>query len=1325
LELNDGPNASFLLSNINKVLVAVTEHGSASDGDDGDVSEYEQDANIVELPYLATNSTFNELVIALITSKHDIQRQMQSATQSIAHTSSSSDGALLVTQSTTSKASLSSSFASSYHSLVSALLLSVQSQYKHSQRQAEIALHRERVAAGQEMDENPSKAATPTPASAPATSDALIIEETKVSEEALDASQLTYINTKVKALIHTLNQMKKRRQHATSSEEAAAVGASYRFHLTSLRNLLPLLDQAILLSERSLASLLRLHRSYLKMLHVLLYVLSKILARGFCRRPDEPDDDGEDDQQGSTEEMEGTGMGDGEGNKDVSDQITDEEQLLGTKDQLEDEQKQDQADPSNQQQQKEQNMDEGVEMEADFDGEMHDMPDEGEGETDDKDEDQKEELDREMGDLGDKQDVVDEKLWEDSDDDEDQSDEEKQKKKDEAKYEKNAPMEGADPNEDEIMAKQDDDEEEQQQPQSDKKDQKQPPQSEDEGAEEEPQPEPSGEEGEQAKDDDDSENEEEQPEGPINEDREDKVEESHGIDPLANMPDDLKLDEDEKDEGHEQEDGGEDDEQEDEDAAMDEGEELDPAKKAELESEQNQNQNEDEDANQPDHDDDGTGEDTGVEQEKNELDEQQDENPDEADQAEEQAQNTVEAPEAPDQADDESKEDENQEPDVERPDKHLDSDADKQHGTHRVAGGEQGNAGIDEQQEDEEGEREKAPPKAPNETDQDDDPNSSQQKADEQTLDQSNAHDADHGTESEYQPQSTQSHPASQPDTDQSKKKKRKDAQRQAPNPFKSLGDANKKWQERLKILDSKDEEAEDEDDTQLEEEDADHADEGEDEGTLDGTVENVSEKQKADGQMLGPVEQKLDAEETPNIKPDQEEEEDAVMKEDQQEPEEEEQETFDQPDPNEQMKPTDDDDDDTKKKDKRDQSKNRKRGGANKLDPSRMMEQPEQEDEEMSDDADEQQFDPYHIPSDDEDDGKNVESRIGAMADLPAAAAAAADSIHDPDDPERQAYLQRLRDDLDAALQTWETSSSSSSSASSDSTRAHALWSHLTELTHDLSSSLCESLRMILEPMLATKLRGDYKHGKRINIKKIIPYIASSFRKDKIWLKRTKPTKRTYQVLIAIDDSQSMRQHKAARLALEAMTLLCKALSQLEVGEISVASFGSAVQMLHPFHQPFTDESGAFALSHFQFDQSITRWPDLLESTVRILEEAKSNVGASSSSASSLEHHQLVFLISDARVQQDRELVAKWTREALSRKQLLVLIIVESGSEKDSILETKTVSYPNGKLTITNYLDEFPFPYYIILRDIQSLPEIVADALRQWFELMRATHSV
>ncbi len=233
--------------------------------------------------------------------------------------------------------------------------------------------------------------------------------------------------------------------------------------------------------------------------------------------------------------------------------------------------------------------------------------------------------------------------------------------------------------------------------------------------------------------------------------------------------------------------------------------------------------------------------------------------------------------------------------------------------------------------------------------------------------------------------------------------------------------------------------------------------------------------------------------------------------------------------------------------------------------------------------------------------------------------------------------------------------------------------------------------------------------------MKKVIPYIASQFRKDKIWLRRTKPSKRQYQIMIAIDDSESMQSNGAGRLALEALTTLCKALTQLEVGQIAVVSFGEDVRLLHPFDQPFTEQAGAYTLSSFTFKQTKTQWPRFLETAVSLLDHAKADSPASAGD----ESLQLMFVISDARVQQDRETVARFAREAAEKKQLLVLMVIDSTVPNQSILALKSVTYPNGKIKVVEYLDNFPFPYYIILKHINAMPEIIADALRQWFELI------
>lgn len=152
----------------------------------------------------------------------------------------------------------------------------------------------------------------------------------------------------------------------------------------------------------------------------------------------------------------------------------------------------------------------------------------------------------------------------------------------------------------------------------------------------------------------------------------------------------------------------------------------------------------------------------------------------------------------------------------------------------------------------------------------------------------------------------------------------------------------------------------------------------------------------------------------------------------------------------------------------------------------------------------------------------------------------------------------------------------------------AMELWKKFHYATSELSQELCEQLRLILEPTLATKLRGDYRTGKRINMKKVIPYIASDFKKDKIWLRRTQPSKRQYQIMLCIDDSKSMSDNQAGQMAFEAMTMIAKgenchrmfiyslALSQLEVGELGITSFGDSVKLLHKLNEPFSDEAGA-----------------------------------------------------------------------------------------------------------------------------------------------------
>jgi midasin len=288
------------------------------------------------------------------------------------------------------------------------------------------------------------------------------------------------------------------------------------------------------------------------------------------------------------------------------------------------------------------------------------------------------------------------------------------------------------------------------------------------------------------------------------------------------------------------------------------------------------------------------------------------------------------------------------------------------------------------------------------------------------------------------------------------------------------------------------------------------------------------------------------------------------------------------------------------------------------------------------------------------------------------------------------------------------------------DTQQARLYWQTIQSETNNLSRRLCEKLRLVMEPLVATKLRGDYRTGKRVNMKRIIGYIASGYRKDKIWLRRTKPAKRDYRVLIAVDDSESMQNGQAGDMALRALATLANGMSQLEIGQLGVASFGEDMKLIHPFNLPFTSESGVNVASNFSFKAKRTRTALCIESSIAALDNANS-------SSSSM---QLVFMISDGRIERDsRSKVRRLIRQMSEKNMLMVMIIVEGDAaenkkKNESILNMKEVSFVNGKPKIKHFIEDYPFPYYLVVEDLAALPEVLGDALRQWFEMLAQIQS-
>ncbi|GAA6026009.1 hypothetical protein JCM8202_000005 [Rhodotorula sphaerocarpa] len=301
----------------------------------------------------------------------------------------------------------------------------------------------------------------------------------------------------------------------------------------------------------------------------------------------------------------------------------------------------------------------------------------------------------------------------------------------------------------------------------------------------------------------------------------------------------------------------------------------------------------------------------------------------------------------------------------------------------------------------------------------------------------------------------------------------------------------------------------------------------------------------------------------------------------------------------------------------------------------------------------------------------------------------------------------------------------------------ADGVWRLYESLTRDLSFALTEQLRLILEPTLATRLKGDYRSGKRLNMKKIIPYIASEFTKDKIWLRRTRPSQREYQVLIAIDDSKSMADSHSVHLAFQSLALISRALTRLEVGGISVCRFGEDVDVLHPFEAgSVSDDAGAELISKFTFSQRSTDVRLLVERTLAQLAEAKDSARSGKSSLQAGDLWQLAVLISDGMCQ-DHDKLRALLRRAAEQKVLFVFVVIDSlhgraqagastpqdDPNQHSILAMKSVSYAvgaNGRLELKmdRYIDSFGsvFPHYLVLRNADALPDVLSTLLRDFF---------
>lgn len=168
----------------------------------------------------------------------------------------------------------------------------------------------------------------------------------------------------VQQLHHNLLQL-----YTLLSQSTSSLDAFFRENL--LHHIRCVLEEYTFLFISVNSLFVNFHRSVLKFEYVFLQFFLNILQQGFCTEEAQGENqEQDDDKKGELELEDGVGLGDGVGEKDVSDQMDNEEQVMGEKLKGEDEKEKEE-----QKTEKDRIKDptKGIEMSNDFDGSMHDV----------------------------------------------------------------------------------------------------------------------------------------------------------------------------------------------------------------------------------------------------------------------------------------------------------------------------------------------------------------------------------------------------------------------------------------------------------------------------------------------------------------------------------------------------------------------------------------------------------------------------------------------------------------------------------------------------------------------------------------------------------------------------------------------------------------------------------------------------------------------------------------------------------------------------------------------------------------------------------------
>ncbi|ELA41439.1 uncharacterized protein VICG_01544 [Vittaforma corneae ATCC 50505] len=204
----------------------------------------------------------------------------------------------------------------------------------------------------------------------------------------------------------------------------------------------------------------------------------------------------------------------------------------------------------------------------------------------------------------------------------------------------------------------------------------------------------------------------------------------------------------------------------------------------------------------------------------------------------------------------------------------------------------------------------------------------------------------------------------------------------------------------------------------------------------------------------------------------------------------------------------------------------------------------------------------------------------------------------------------------------------------------------------------LTNLLKVILESNKNSKYKGDFKTGKKLNLKRIIPYIASDYRKDKIWMKRAKSDKKEYILRIFIDNSKSMNDQHLVDVLSEVYYKLDASFSLLDI-PVQLYKFGTTLRECKIEDLTFDEES------------TLINWTDQFDDGINIIltDGIFQNVGYA--------------------------------------KDNFLVVMIDRGNVKTM----SKVSLIENRVFIEKYLDSFALKYCII-QNIDDLEKIFVEAL-------------